>query len=62
VNFIRDGSYRVTVFTLDGKALSSEMITGQSAQMDVTNYVQSIYLISVEDGKQKTTVKIIKAQ
>jgi hypothetical protein len=60
LNFTQYGAYRVSVSTLDGKTLSTEMVTGKNVRMDISSYVQGIYLLTVEDGKQKTTVKIVK--
>jgi len=60
LNFIQHGTYRVSVSTLDGKTLSTEIFTGQSARMDISGYQQGIYLLTVEDDKQKTNVKIVK--
>ncbi len=60
VNFTQFDTYRVLIHSLSGKLLSKEMITGQSSQMDISSYPQGIYLLTVEDGKRKTTVKIVK--
>ena len=52
--------YIVTISDISGKLLFRQTVTGQSFQMDISNYPAGVYLLIVENGKKQTTVRIVK--
>ena len=58
--FAEEGTCRVSIANIAGVILSNELITGVSYQIDISGYPDGVYLLTVENGKNKTTVKIVK--
>lgn len=60
LNFDTEGTYRVTITTLTGKVMSQQVITGQLQPMDISSYPAGVYLVIIDNGTQRSTVKIVK--
>jgi hypothetical protein len=54
------GRRLVTLSDRSGKILLRKTVNTQTAQMDVTHYPADVYLLTIDDGKQKSTMTILK--
>ena len=59
VVFAEDGANRISIANVSGTILISEIVTGTNCKIDISNYPQGIYFLSIVNGKRKTTVKIL---
>ena len=53
-------TYIVTVANMQGQIVKCEMITGNSHTININNQPAGVYLFVVDNGKQKSTAKVIK--
>jgi hypothetical protein len=60
LNFDTSGNYLVSITTLAGKLLFCQTVSEKRKQIDVGSYPQGMYLVVVDDGKQKSVMKIVK--
>ncbi|MDR0505620.1 MAG: family 43 glycosylhydrolase [Dysgonamonadaceae bacterium] len=60
LNFETVGRRITTISDMSGKILLRKTVKSQTAQIDVSNFPADIYLLTIDDGKQKSTMKIIK--
>ena len=59
VVFAEDGANRISIANVSGTILISKIVTGTNCKIDISNYPQGIYFLSIVNGKRKTTVKIL---
>jgi len=52
--------YNVTLTDMAGKVLLRQTVTDQTTQLDISNYPNGVYLLMIEDGKRKSTIRIVK--
>jgi len=60
LNFETAGKRHVSICNMSGTLLLSKQVDTQNAQIDISNFPADIYLLVIDDGKQKNTTKIIK--
>jgi len=60
VVFAEESVYRVIITDLSGTILKVEDFSGSRHQIDVSSYPQGVYLLTLENSKQKRVVKIVK--
>ena len=52
--------YTITITDMSGRIQTHETITTQSMQMDISNFSTGVYLLTINDGKQQSTIRIVK--
>ena len=52
--------YTVTITDMAGKVLMRQLIADQKAQLDISNYTAGVYLLVIDNGKQQSTMRIVK--
>ena len=62
LHFEIPGTYSVTILTMSGKVLQCQIINDQINRMDISNYPAGIYLVMIDDGKQKSTMRVVKEE
>jgi len=60
LDFEADDVYNLTLSDMTGKILFREAVSGQSVQMDISNYSAGVYLLTINNGKGQTTIRIVK--
>lgn len=60
LNFEKEAAYNVAVVDMTGKILFRKIISADKTEMDITSFSPGMYLVIADDGKQKTTVRIVK--
>ena len=60
LEFETAGGRSVTISDLSGKILLRQSINDQTMRMDISDYPAGAYLLTVNDGKQQNTTRIIK--
>jgi len=60
LEFETEGVYNLTLTDMSGKILFHETVTGQSVQIDISNYAAGVYLLIINNGKGQTTKRIVK--
>ena len=60
LDFEVDGVYNLTISDMSGKILLRETVSGQTVQMDISNYSAGVYLLTINNGKGQTTKRIVK--
>ncbi len=60
LNFAATDTYRITVANLSGNVLSSQTAHAQTIQMDLSIYPSGAYLLTVDNGVQQKTIKVMK--
>ena len=60
LEFEMEGVYIITLADMSGRILIRETATGQTVQLDVNAYPAGVYLLTIDNGKQKTTTRVVK--
>ena len=60
LEFETAGVYNVSVTDMTGMVLMRKTVTGQTAQIDISDHPVGVYLLTIDDGKQQNTIRIIK--
>jgi hypothetical protein len=60
LEFEIESVYSVTLTDMGGRILLREIVTGQTAQIDVGIYPVGVYLLTIDDGKKQTTMRVVK--
>ena len=60
INFNTMDVYHVTITDLNGNILFFQTVSGQPKQMNISSYPAGVYLLVIDDGKQKRITKIVK--
>ena len=60
LEFKTAGKRTVTISDLSGKILLSKSVNNRTARIDIKNYPADVYLLIIDDGKQKNTMRIVK--
>jgi uncharacterized protein YjdB len=60
LTFETAGGRLITIRDLSGKILLRQSVNHPTAQIDISNYPADIYLLTIDDGKRKNTLRIIK--
>jgi len=60
LNFETSGTYSVTIASMSGTILLRQIISGQIIRMDIGNYPAGVYLLTIDDGKQIITMRVVK--
>ena len=60
MNFNTTDVYHVTITDLNGNILFFQTVSNQMKQMDISSYPAGVYLMVIDDGKQKRITKIVK--
>jgi hypothetical protein len=60
LQFETAGKYDITISDMAGKVLLREMVTGQTARLDIGAYPAGVYLLTIDDGERKSTTRVIK--
>ena len=50
----------VTISDLSGKILLSKSVNNRTAKIDIKNYPTDTYLLTIDDGRQQSTIRILK--
>jgi len=58
--FATRGVYSISVANLAGQVLKHEIAAGEIVQMDISGYAKGVYLIIIENGKRKMTMRVVK--
>jgi len=54
------GEYVVTIRDIAGRVLLRQTQTGLTVQMDISGYPAGLYLLTIDSGKQQSTIRIVK--
>ena len=57
--FAEEGRYNVSVVNSAGQIVSNEIVTGSSAQITLDNQPSGVYILTVDNDKNKATMKIL---
>jgi len=60
LEFEADAVYNLVFTEMSGKILFRETVSDQSVQMDISNLSSGVYLLTIDDGKKKSTMRIVK--
>ena len=60
LHFVTDSEYLVTVRDVTGKTLLRKTHSDQIMQINISDYPAGIYLLTIDNGKQKSTTRIVK--
>jgi uncharacterized repeat protein (TIGR02543 family) len=60
LEFEKTAMFIITISDLSGKTLLHQMVTGQTVRLDISAYPAGVYLITINDGKQRSTTRIVK--
>ena len=60
LQFEKTGEYIVTISDISGKVLHRQTVNDQIVKMDMNAFPAGVYLIMIDDGKQKNTTRIVK--
>ena len=60
LEFEAEGVYNLTLADMSGKVLMRQTVKGQRVQMDLSNYPAGAYLLTIDDGKRQSAVRIVK--
>ena len=60
LNFAEHGTYRISIVNIAGQVLKQEIVAGQDVQTDISDYPNGVYLIIVENGNYRKTIKVVK--
>ena len=60
LQFEATGKYVVTISDMAGKVLLIQTVNDQTAQLDLSNYPAAVYMLTIDDGKRKDTMRIIR--
>ena len=60
LQFEVEGKYIVTIIDMNGKILQCTTENGQTVRMDISNLHEGVYLLIIENGKQRTVIRIVK--
>ena len=60
LEFDKQKTYNVTITDMTGKVLLRQVIADQIGQLDISSYATGIYMLIIDDGKQKTTIRVVK--
>lgn len=60
LTFETAGERLITIRDMFGKIRLRKSVYNQTEQLDISHYPAAVYLLDVDDGKQKNTMKIIK--
>ena len=60
LQFETEGEYNVTINDLSGKLVLRQTVSGLSIQMDIISYPAGVYLLTVDNGKQQSTKRVVK--
>jgi uncharacterized phosphosugar-binding protein len=50
----------VTISDMTGKTLLRQTVSEQTVRIDLSNYSSGVYLITIEEGKEKSTTRVVK--
>ena len=54
------GVYSITITDMTGKALLRQTVSNPLFRMDISAYPAGVYLVTVDNGKRKNTMRVIK--
>ena len=60
LEFEADDVYILTLADMTGKALMRQTVKGQRVQVDMGDYPSGVYLLTIDDGKRQTVVRVVK--
>ena len=60
LQFESQGEYMVTITDMAGKILLRPTVKDQPALIDISNFTDCVYLLNINDGKQQSTMRIMK--
>ena len=60
IQFETQGEYVVTLSDMAGKILLRQTVNDQTAQLDITKFPDGTYLLTIDDGKQQNTMRVVK--
>lgn len=60
LQFETEGKYSVSIADMTGRLLLRETVTGQTTMLDISNFSIGLYLLTIDNGKQKNTIRIVK--
>lgn len=62
LSFETPGTYHVTITTMSGTILQRQIINAQTNAIDISNYPTGVYLVLIDNGKQQSTIRLVKAE
>ncbi len=60
LNFGEEGIYNISIVNTAGRVLLRKTVSAGEKEMDISSCPQGIYLVVIDNGKRRTTIKIIK--
>jgi hypothetical protein len=60
LEFETEGVHIVTLAEMSGRILLRETANGQTAKIDLSDYPAGVYLLTMDDGKRQSTMRIVK--
>jgi len=60
LEFETNGIYNLTISDLNGRIMKRETVTGQTVQMNISNFSSGMYLLMINDGKRQMTMRIVR--
>ena len=60
LQFEATGKYVVSISDMTGKILHIQTVNNQTVRMDLSNYPAAVYILTIDDGKRKNTMRIIR--
>jgi uncharacterized protein YjdB len=60
LNFEKQGTYNIAIANMAGKIFFRETVSGNTHEVDISGQPTGIFLVVVDDGKRRVTIKVIK--
>ena len=60
LEFETQGQYVVTISDMNGKILLCQTVNDTGARLDLSNYPAGVYLLTIDDGKRKSAIRVVK--
>jgi hypothetical protein len=60
LEFEKEGVYTITLADMSGRILMRESVAGQTTQIDIGVYPEGVYLLTIDDGKLQSTMRLVR--
>ena len=60
ISFATPGTYRITLADMTGKALLRHSTASPICQMNISDYPAGVYLLTIDDGKRQSVMRVVR--